>query len=239
MVCGCVSGHVYVYVSGVLYKENKQTYNAIDKLHISRTLAVAIPRSILCTRLISLILGQPTILIHRNKVQRAIQPAANLGNVYIKRKLIPQQRKHLIICLILHQVQPTPYVLTIRAVGDKLDAELVTRRGYAIGTRVVCAVKTAVLGTGCPRGADGGVPFVTGVAVGRAVGEMGPAPVGVDDYRALSAGAAGGGAFGPGEWWVGFGGEGAGLLGFGCCDEGEGGDEEGHFDGVSGSCCGM
>lgn len=183
-----------ISVCGVLCKDDEQTYNAIDKLHIPRTLAIAIPCSILCTRLIPLILGQATILIHRNKVQRPIQPTANLGDVHVKCKFIPQKCKHLVIRLILHQIQPTPNILTIRPVGDELDAQLVARRGNAIGTRVVCPVETAVLGTGRSGGADGGVPFVAGVAVGRAAGEMGPAPVGVDDDGALSGGAAGGSA---------------------------------------------
>lgn len=201
------------------------TYHTVDKLDIPRTLTIAVPRAILGTRLVPLILGQSAILVHRHKVQRPVQPTANLGHVHIKRELVAQQRKHLVLGLVLHQVQPAADVLAVGPVGDKLDAQLVPGRGDAVRARVVGAVEAAVLGAGLAGGADGGVPFVAAVAVRRGVCEVRPSPVGVDDDGALRGGAAGGGAFGPGEGGVGFGGEGAGLLGLGGGDEGEGGDE--------------
>lgn len=148
-------------------------------------MAVAVSSTVLGTGLVPAVLGHAAVLVHRNKVQGPVQAAANLGNVHVKRELVAQQREHLVRGFIFHEIQPATDVLAVRAVGHELDAQLVAARGDAVGASVVGTIDAALLRTCLARGADGRVPLVAGVAVGGAVEDVRPAPVGVDGDGAL------------------------------------------------------
>lgn len=163
----------------------RKTYHSVDELDVPRALTIAVARAKLRTRLVHREPFHSTIFIHGHKVQRAIQTASQLRDIHIKRKLIAQQRKHLIPALIFHQVQPATHVLAIRALLHEFHAQSIPGGGHAVCAGIVGAVDAAVLRAGLLGGADGCVPAVAGVAVLGAVDAVRPAPVGVDGDGAL------------------------------------------------------
>lgn len=124
------------------------TYNAVDELHISGTLAITVASAVLGTCFISLGFGHSTVLIHGHKVQSPVETAAYAGDVYIKRELIAEKGEHLVLGLALHEVKPAANVGAEGSLGHKLEAQLVIARRHSIGGRVVGTFDTTLFGTG-------------------------------------------------------------------------------------------
>lgn len=103
--------------------------------------------------------------------------------------------------------------------GNELQAELIATSSNTVGAGVVSAIKTALFGTGLSISADGGIPFVPGVAVGATFDGVSPSPVGVNDNGALDSRAPASGAFGPAERRMSLGSRRADLLGAGSGDQ--------------------
>jgi hypothetical protein len=143
-----------------------------------------------------LVLGKATILVHGDEVQGTVQTAADAGNIDIEGEFVAEESEHLVGIIVLHEVDTAADVLAILVLLDELEAELVTAGLDAICRLILGAVNAALLSAGGTVGADGGIPFVTGVTVGSLLG-VSPSPVGVDDNRSVDCAAATVCALGP------------------------------------------
>lgn len=79
---------------------------------------------------------------------------------------------------------------TVVSLSDELESQCVTAGRGAVGRLVLGSVDGAVCRACRGVGADGGVPFVTSVAVRVSTNVVDPAPVGVDGDLAVDGRAA-------------------------------------------------
>lgn len=107
-----------------------------------------------------------TAATYSHEVERAIKAAANVGDIDIKGELIPEEIEHLVVVIVLHEINTRANVGAIRMLSDELQAERIAVRLNAVGALIVGAVDTALLSTGLAIGADALVPGGPLVAVG-------------------------------------------------------------------------
>jgi hypothetical protein len=160
-------------------------YLSGDEFHVLGTLGVAVASPVLGTSLVSAVLAQATVGVHLNEVESAVDTARNLGDIDVEGELLVKEVEHGVFGVGLHEIDSTTNV-SPRALGEELDGQGVTARGNAVGLLVVGTLESALLGTGSTVRADGGVPGVPGVAVGEAVRDVQPTPVGVEDNLAVA-----------------------------------------------------
>jgi hypothetical protein len=144
------------------------TYNAVDELDVPGALRIAVTRAKFSAGFVSRVLGQATVGVHGDEVQRAVQTAADVGNINIERELVAQKGEHLVLGIVLHEIQAATNILAIRALGDKLEAECVAGSGHTVGAGIVGAVNAAVRRASLAIRAELGVPGIAVIAVGRA-----------------------------------------------------------------------
>jgi hypothetical protein len=153
-------------------------------LEVTGALRVAVASAVLGAGLVVRLGGQATVERHLGEVDRAVETAAELGHVNVKRELLVDEVESLVLGVRgVHQV----HARTDVAASDEADRRGVTRSRDAVGAGVVSAVEGTVLGASRRIRAEGGVPLVAGVAVGGAAGRVQPTPVGVKDDRVLGA----------------------------------------------------
>lgn len=170
----------------------RDTYNSVDELDIARALGVAVTSSVLGTSLVGAVAGLATVLVHGDEVEGAVQAASDVVDIDIKGELVAKEVEHLVVVVILHEVETAADVGAVWTNSHELEVELAAARGDSVGARVVGTIETALGGARLPIGAEGLVPGVSAVAVGGAVGAMGPSPVGVNHDRSADVVAAAG-----------------------------------------------
>lgn len=69
----------------------------------------------------------------------------------------------------------------VRSLSDELDGERAARGGDTVCAGIIGSVNSAVLGASDGVRAKGGVPEVTGVAIGGSAGGMEPTPIGIEN----------------------------------------------------------
>jgi len=173
-------------------------------------------------------------LTYGDEVEGTVETAADVGNIDIKGELVTEEVEHLVLGVVLHEVDTRTDVGTILVLGDEFEVEAVAAGRDTVGGSVVGTLKTALRSASGAGRADGTVPRVAVVAVGGAGDGVSPSPVGVDDDGAGNVGAAAAsGALLPGEAGVGLGSLGADLLGGDRTkDHGKSAELLEHFDGV-------
>lgn len=207
--------------------QEKATRLAPDEPRVSRARSVAVSRPVPGTRLVPLEPGHPTVRVHGDEVERAVDPAVDVRHVDVERNLVAQRRECLVLLPgIVHQVHPRALVPPEGRLGPELLLDGVSARRDAHFLLVVDALERAPLRATLGRVALVGLPDVAYVAAAEAVLDVEPAQVGVQRDAGLDGGAgARRGAPLPGELGVDLRDEGAYLLRLG--DGGQqGGDEE-------------
>lgn len=157
------------------------TYLAVDELDVTRALRIAVTSTVLGTGLVAGELGHSTIRVHLTEVQSTVETAGELGHVNVESELLVQELEHVVLGLAVQEVDTRADV----GARHELKSERVAGGGDTVGALVVGTVKCAVRGTSHTVGAEGGVPRVTGVAVGVAGDIVQPTPVGVEDNGGL------------------------------------------------------
>lgn len=185
----------------------------VDELEITRALAVTVTSSILGTGLVGGVLGHATIGIHVHKVEGTVETTGQVRHIHIEGELLVQQVELLVGSVVLQQIQTRTDVL-LRSSSDKVQAQRVAAGGNTVCAGVASTVQSTVGCAGHIVGAEGGIPSVAGIAVGRATGRVNPAPVGIDDNTASHGSAAAtGSTLGPGQRWVSLSRQSTSLLG--------------------------
>jgi hypothetical protein len=158
---------------------------AVDPLAVVRALRVAVAGAVLGASSVGRVLGLAAVGVHLHKVQRAVQPARQLGHVDVDGELLVLQLEELVVLLVLHQEGARADVGRVLTGGDEGERERVAIRVDAVRRRVllVRALDHAVGRAGRRIGAEGRVPQVARVAIVGRAGLVQPAPVGVDRHR--------------------------------------------------------
>lgn len=194
---------------------------AIDELQVAGALRVAVSGTVFGAGLVARVLRGAAVSVHGDEVQRAVETAGEVGHVHVKCELLAEELEHLIGTVITHEVQPGSDVLA-GALGDEVQAQLVAGGSHTVGRLVSGTIERAVRGAGHIVGTDRGVPLVASVAVGGAGGRVHPAPIGINDHRAvISSAAATAGAGLPGQRRMRLSGVGSNLLSIGSGKNGE------------------
>jgi hypothetical protein len=150
-----------------------------------RALRVAVTSSILGASLVARVLGQSTVGVHLDEVDGTVETTRKIRHVDVESELLILELEHVVGGVTGHQINARTDV----GAGDKFQGEGVSRSGDSVGTSVVSTIDRTVLGARCTVWAEGGVPSVTGVAVGGATRGVEPAPVRVEDDGSLGRGA--------------------------------------------------
>jgi hypothetical protein len=188
------------------------THLSVDVLDVTGALRVAVASTELGTSLVGGVLGLSTILVHLDEVESTIEATRKLGDIDVKGELLVKEVEHLVVVVVLHEVDTGADVGAL-ALGDELQGESVAAGGDTIGRLVVTAFQGTLRSAGRSVGADSGVPGVATVAVGVAVSDVNPSPVGVEGDRGAALGrAATASALLPGKLGVDFGGNVTGQL---------------------------
>lgn len=168
---------------------NITTYHPIDEFEITGALGVAIPSAIFGTSLVGGVLGHTSVLVHRHEVESTVQAARKVRDIDIKCELLVEQVEHLVVGVILHQIQTRADVGSELTLGDEVELHLVAAGYNSVSGRIVGALESTV-GSAClVVRAESRVPGVPGVAVLGATLVVQPAPVGVDDHFGVLRGA--------------------------------------------------
>jgi hypothetical protein len=75
-------------------KKRDITYLAVDELQVARTLRVTVSSAVLGTSSVVGILGHAAVLVHRDKVEGAVEAAREVRHVNIERELVSEQGEH-------------------------------------------------------------------------------------------------------------------------------------------------
>jgi len=101
-------------------KSRRQTTHlASNELDVARTLSVAVPSSVLGTSLVAGVLGHTTVGVHLDEVEGAIETARKLGDVDVEGELLAKGIEHLILRVVLHEVDSRADV----GAGHELEGE--------------------------------------------------------------------------------------------------------------------
>lgn len=183
-------------------------------------LRVAVSSSVLGTSLVGGEARHATISVHLGEVDGTVKAARKVGYIDVKGELLVLH----VELLVGGRRSRSHEVDTGADVGASLELQGEGRAGAGdtVCARVVGTIESAV-GSACSTiRAQGSVPGVTSVAVGRATGAVEPAPVSVEhDGSRLSRARAGSRACLPGESGVGLSSESSDLLGVDSGEEGE------------------
>lgn len=76
------------------------TYFAIDKLYVSRTLCIAVPRSVSRPSFVARVFGSTAISGHFGKVKRTIETAWKGGHVDVESEFLVVKVEHLVVLII-------------------------------------------------------------------------------------------------------------------------------------------
>ena len=76
----------------------------VDELEILRALSIAVTGTVFGTSLVGGVLRHATVLGHLREVQSTIETAGKVGDVHIKGELAVQKLEHLVVAVILHEV---------------------------------------------------------------------------------------------------------------------------------------
>lgn len=153
-------------------------------------LSVAVTSTILGTSLVVWETRLSSILVHLDEVESTVETARKLGDIDIEGELLVQELEHVVLVGAGHEVDTGTDVGTILMLGNKLQAQAVSGGGDTVGLRVLDTLNSTVLGASLTRGADGGIPLVSVVAVLVVSDLVGPSPVGVERDLGLDSGAA-------------------------------------------------
>lgn len=107
-------------------------------------LSITVTSSVLSTSLVGRESGHTTIGVHLHEVQRAVETTWQVGHVDIESEFLVLQVEHLVVRVILHEVDTGTNVF-VRASGNELNRELVAARGDTICTTVICTIEGTVL----------------------------------------------------------------------------------------------
>ncbi len=185
-------------------------------------LSIAVTGSVLGTSLVVGLGGHATISGHVGEVEGTVETARKIGDIDIKGEFLVLDLEHLVLGRVRGHEVDTGTDVGIGTLGDKLHGDSIARGGDTVCTAIVGTIDGAVLGAGDWVGAKGGVPGVTGVAVGIARGGMEPAPVCVQDDTSRLGGAGTASSAGlPSDRWVRFGSVCTDLLAVNDREEGE------------------
>jgi len=163
---------------------------AVDELDVARALSIAVSSTVLGTGLVVGETGLATILVHGHEVESAIETARKLRHVNIKGELLVLELEHLVVVVVLHEVDTGADIGRVRSVSNEFEREGASRGCDTICTSIVRTIERTLLGAGRRVGAVLSVPSVTSVTIGRAIGGMCPTPVGVQNDGAGFGGAA-------------------------------------------------
>ena len=210
---------------------------SIDELQVLRALSIAVSSSVLGTGLVGGVLGETTILVHLGEVESSVQAAGKVRDIGIECELLVQELEHLVVAVVLHEVDTRTDILAASAaLSNELERESIARGTDTVSTAIVGTINSAVFGTGSGIWAKGGVPGVTGVAVGVARSGVQPAPVSIQDDLGAGSGTSAARAALRAEGRVDFGLGCSDLLSSDGCSQGESeGSSTKHF----GSECGV
>jgi hypothetical protein len=155
---------------------------------------------------------------------RSVTLTSELGNVDVEGELFVLQVERLVCRVgLVHEVDSGSNI----AASFELQAQGVAGCLDTVSTRVVSAIESTVRRTSDTVGAEGLVPGVASVAVGRSRSGVEPAPVAVKDDALCLGYTPAGGASGDREGRVLLSGEYAGLLSLDDRAQGEGSEGEG------------
>lgn len=168
---------------------------------------ITITSSVLRTSLVAREFSKTTVCVHLREVESTVETTWKVGDIDVESKLLVEDLEKLILTVAVHEVNTGTNVLPIRVVRHEFESECIAHDADTITTRVIRAVDSTVRGAGLAIGADGGVPGVSGVAVGGAVFVVYPPPVRVEhDLAVTDVGASPGrSATLEGKFWVCFG----------------------------------
>jgi hypothetical protein len=187
-----------------------------DELDVVGALSIAITGSVLGTSLVVGLGGHATIGLHVGEVEGTVKTARKVGDIDVKGELLVLDLEHLIFGVVRGHEVDTRTNVGAGALGDKLHGKSVSRGGDTICATVVGTLNGAVLGAGDGVRAEGGIPSVTGVAVGITGGGVEPTPIGIEyDGTGLSSARATGRALLPTHAGMNFSSVSADLLAIG------------------------
>jgi len=188
------------------------TYNTVNEFDVSWTLRIAVTSSVFGTSLVGGESGHTTVSVHLREVNGAVETAREVRNVDIESEFLVEELEHLVRSVAGHQVHTGTDVL-LRTAGDEFESDSVSAGGDTVCAGVVSTFESAVGSASRAVWAERGVPGVASVAVGKILGAVEPAPVGVEDDLSGGLGnTAGFCALLPGETGVGLCGVGTDLL---------------------------
>jgi hypothetical protein len=154
-----------------------EPYLAVDELDVLGTLRVTITSSVLRTGLVARELGETPIGVHLRKVEGTIKTTRKVRDIDVESELLVENLEKFVLTIAVHEVNTGTDVLPVRVVRHEFESDRIARDADTIGTRVIRAFDSTVRRAGLAIGANGGVPCVSGVAVGVAVFVVGPPPV--------------------------------------------------------------
>lgn len=94
-------------------------YLAVDEFDVFGALSVTVTSSVFGT---SLVVGEArhtTILVHGDEVESTVETAREVAHVNVKGKLLVLELEHLVVSVVLHEVDTGPDVLGVWALGDE------------------------------------------------------------------------------------------------------------------------
>ena len=165
-------------------------------------LRIAVSGTVLGTSLVSTV--QTTVRGHLNEVQSTIETAHKLRNIDVESEFLVEQIEHLILRIILHEIDTRPDVLSEFVLGDKLEGQFAARGLNTVGSAVIHTFDLTTRRARRRVGASRGIPLIPLVAVLVVADNVGPAPIGIKHNAALDCGASRGRAFLPCELRVRF-----------------------------------
>mmetsp|Transcript_37093 Transcript_37093/g.69175 ORF Transcript_37093/g.69175 Transcript_37093/m.69175 type:complete len:219 (-) Transcript_37093:43-699(-) len=148
---------------------------ASDELHVMWALRIAVSSAIPGSRRV---VPEPlsSILGHLHKVHGSVHAALDLGGIHVQGKLTVLELEHHVVLLILHEEEPRAHIGSC----DESKTNTSGNRGHTIGALILCVIHS-FNGTGLRTSfrirANGGVPNISGVAVGIALSSVDPPPV--------------------------------------------------------------
>ena len=109
--------------------KSQNSYLAVDELDVLGALRVAVASTVLSTSLVGCVLGETTILSHLDEVQSTVETAGEVGHVDIEGEFLVEEGEHLVVGVVLHQVDTRADV----GAGNELERERVAAGRDTVG----------------------------------------------------------------------------------------------------------
>ena len=126
----------------------RSTYLTIDELDVLRTLRITVSSTVCCSRLISSVLTQPTVLVHLDKVECAIKTTWQVRHVNVEGELsVLQVEQSVVLAGGIQKVHARADVAAgLQTKGQGIACSL-DPVGSAVVTALQCTVQVVSIST--------------------------------------------------------------------------------------------